>query len=91
MEAVLSGLGNFFINTGNHVINGLGLLLSAIMQLLPDSPFLFVMESPVGEYAATLNWILPISECIATLELWTSAIVIYYCYQAILRWVKAIE
>lgn len=91
MSAVLSGLGDFLIGLGNHIISGLGLILSAILQLLPDSPFVFVMESPIGDYAATLSWILPIKECIATLELWLAAIVIYYCVQAVLRWIKAIE
>lgn len=91
MQAILSGLGNFFINLGNHVISCLGLIVAAIMQLLPDSPFLFVMQSPIGQYAAYLNWILPISECIATLEMWLSAIIVYYAYQAVLRWAKAIE
>lgn len=91
MQSILSGLGNFFINLGNHIIGGLGLIVSAIMQLLPDSPFLFVMESPIGQYAQYINWILPVKECIATLELWLSAIIVYYAYQAVLRWAKAIE
>lgn len=91
MEAILSGLGNFLISVGNHIISGLGLVVSAILQLLPDSPFLFLMDSPVGQYASYINWILPIRECIATLELWISAIIVYYCYQAVLRWAKAIE
>lgn len=91
MQAILSGLGNFLISVGNHIISGLGLVVSVILQLLPDSPFLFLMDSPVGQYASYINWILPIRECIATLELWISAIIVYYCYQAVLRWAKAIE
>ena len=91
MEAILSGLGNFFVTLGNYTISALGLVVSAVLQLLPDSPFLFVMDSPVGQYAAYLNWVLPIRECIGTLELWISAIIVYYCYQAVLRWAKAIE
>lgn len=91
MQAILSGLGNFCITLCNYLIEGLGAVVALVMQILPDSPFLFVMDSPVGQYAAQLNWILPISECIATLEMWLSAIIIYYSVQAVLRWAKAIE
>lgn len=91
MSAILDSIGDFFIKLGNYGIEGLGEILKLVLALLPDSPFRFVMTSPIGEYISMLNWILPIKECLATLQLWAAAILVYYMYAAVLRWIKAIE
>lgn len=66
-------------------------LLALVMSFLPASPFQTVtnaiMEIPYLQY---LNWFFPVTECIAVLEVWLSAIVIYYLYSAIMRWIKII-
>lgn len=66
-------------------------LLSWVLNLLPDSPFQQLSNSPVQPYLAALNWIVPVNFMISTLELWLAAIAVYYVYQAVLRWIRAIS
>lgn len=78
------------------IFKGLTDLLIAIMNFLvsalPNSPFQnIVNNSTVSSYINGLNWVLPITQIIATLELWLTAITVVYVYQVLLRWVKAIE
>lgn len=71
-----------------------GWLLSAlnfVTAFLPNSPFKLIDNGPIQPYLESINWVFPISEIIAILEAWVAAIAIFYVYQAILRWVKAIE
>ena len=42
-------------------------------------------------YLGYLNYFLPISQIIAIGEAWLVAIGLFYAYQIILRWIKAIE
>lgn len=67
-------------------------LLALVMSFLPVSPFRSVLES-VGAipYLNNLNWFFPVTECVAVLQIWVSAITIYYLYSAILRWIKVIK
>ena len=65
-----------------------------ILGVLPDSPFQFLQElsnSPVAQWLRWLNWFIPINLFIGIFQAWLSAIAIYYVYQMVLRWAKAIE
>lgn len=69
--------------------------LSAILSLLPDSPFL-ILDSldPAGQIAEWLgmvNWFVPIYSFVGIFEGWLLCIGIYYVYQIVLRWLNAIE
>lgn len=76
----------------NFLILGVGNLLSYVFYMLPPSPFKFLSGLLFNtEFAKNLGWILPIRECLATIELWLSAVLVYYAYSLILRWIKAIE
>ena len=67
-------------------------IISWVMALLPDSPFQTItVSSDVQPYLSALNWLIPISFMLSTMELWLSAIAVYYIYQAVLRWARAIE
>lgn len=65
--------------------------LSWVVSFLPDSPFQAVSNKDVQSFLGTLNWILPLQEIVAILQLWISAVTIYYVYQIILRWIRAID
>ncbi|ACL75923.1 hypothetical protein [Ruminiclostridium cellulolyticum] len=70
------------------------LLMSAltwVVQFLPDSPFQLINNSDVQSFMGTLNWILPIGQMVAELQLWISAVAVYYIYQIVLRWIRAID
>lgn len=70
-------------------------LLNAVLLLLPDSPFVFLesqqLPDAVTNIMPYLNWFFGISTLAYILTLWLAAVLIFYVYQAILRWVKAIQ
>lgn len=83
-------MGTYLVNICNWFINAVGVALQAVILLLPESPFQKIMiEMP--DVFISINWLFPISEMLGTLETWLAAIIVYYGYQVILRWVKAIE
>lgn len=66
-------------------------LVALILAFLPSSPFTAVLNTISSiPYLSYLNWFFPVTECIAVLEVWLSAILIYYVYSAIMRWIKVI-
>lgn len=77
------------------LINGLIKLLAKVVEalffFLPDSPFKEVSTSPIIEFIGYMNYLLPITEIIAIMTLWTTAIGIYYLIQIALRWIKVID
>lgn len=83
-------MGNLFYSVFNNVIKQFGVLLTVIHDALPKSPFKIQIDW-IQKYLGWLNYLLPISEMVIILEAWCSCILIYYVYQIILRWVKAIE
>jgi len=60
------------------------------ISFLPDSPFTMVSNSPASTYMGYVNWFIPFSFMLTSLEAWLTAIAVYYCIMAILRWTKVI-
>lgn len=73
------------------IMQNLQNIFSWVLALLPDSPFQMLDNSPVAPYLKSLNWIVPVNFMISTMELWLAAIAVYYIYQAVLRWARAIS
>lgn len=84
-------MGNFIIEILNYIIKALGGLLSIIFGILPPSPFQILNNSVITEYLPYINYFVPISEVVVILQVWVTAIGVYYIYQIVLRWIKAIE
>lgn len=84
-------IGSWFAAIWNTIISSIQTAGTAIVMLLPDSPFEMLSNSGVSQYMGWLNWLVPIQQMVAILELWTTAILIYYIYVVILRWIKAIQ
>ena len=64
-------------------------LFMSIISFLPHSPFhQFVSIINNIPYLQYLNWFFPVSECVVVLEVWLSAVVIYYTYSAIMRFIR---
>lgn len=74
----------------NALISKLGLILSALLLVLPDSPFNYVVNLQ-SSWVQAINYILPISEAVAHLEAYVTAVLVYYCLRVMLRWIKAVE
>ncbi len=83
-------MGVFLVNMANWFIQALGVSLQAIILLLPESPFLLMFDK-LPDFVIGMNWLLPISEMMATGEAWLGAIIVFYAYQIVLRWIKAIQ
>ncbi len=65
---------------------------NAIFALLPDSPFKDIkLPEQIQEYLGYINWLVPFYMLGNTLLIWIGAITIYYAYQVILRWIKAVQ
>lgn len=69
--------------------------LNAVLSFFPDSPFVILDDLSASaewaEWLAYLNWFIPVNTFVAILEGWLSCIAIYYVWQVVLRWLKAIE
>lgn len=87
----------FVFNLLIYILNTLIFLFSKVLSLiffvLPDSPFIgFVSRnSTITNYLSYLSWLIPIKEIITVLVVWLSAMMIYYVYSIVMRWIKLIE
>ncbi len=87
-------LANLLISLINYIILTVGFLIGSLIDLLPNSPFIGVMEDihlPIQKYLSALNWLIPFDKIIIILGYWTMAITLYYIISVGLRWVKVIE
>lgn len=66
--------------------------LSAILQLLPLSPFAPAIDSlEQMPYLGYINYFVPVGTCIKIGEAWLAAIVVFYLWSVVARWIKLIE
>ena len=82
---------NLLINFCNFIISSCGEILTVIFALLPNSPFNYIDMSGLTNFLGYINYLIPVTEIVAILTLWCSAIGLYYIYQIVLRWVKVVE
>ncbi len=57
----------------------------------PRSPFNLIDNSSVSTYMGWLNWLVPVSQIVAILQVGVVAVGIYYVVVIVLRWIKAID
>ena len=80
LSGILDGIGQAIENALEWLVN-----------LLPDSPFRMLDNTPIQPYLKYINWVIPIDFMLDTLTLWLVAVAGYYCWRVVLRWVKAID
>lgn len=66
-------------------------ILSWVVLLLPPSPFSLLDMTPLHDYLGYINYFVPLDYITSLLSAWGLAILTYYIYHIILRWVKAIN
>lgn len=83
-KGVLNGVSNWLTDILNSI-------QAAVMVLLPNSPFANLALPPeIAQYLPYVNWVIPFYMIVPTFAIWCGAVVVYYAYHVILRWVKAI-
>ena len=72
-------------------IDGLVNLLSIILSVLPSSPFSGIYSLTLdSNLLSALAWIVPFPQILAVLQAWIAAVTVFYLYQIVLRWIKAV-
>ena len=72
------------INQGFRLIDGL-------IALLPVSPFADFVDQFSGlPWLGVLNWFFPVRQCLIVMAAWLAAILLFYAYSIVMRWVKVI-
>lgn len=83
---------DFTIDLFNGLMQLLNTVLNYIFSFLPKSPFIDILDE-VGTipYLGYINYFVPIDKLITITLIWLGAISVFYLYQIVLRWVKAID
>ncbi|MCC7570924.1 hypothetical protein KO465_06300 [Candidatus Micrarchaeota archaeon] len=73
----------------NRIIAGLGSIAQGLLNLLPTSPFQVVQGIDL-EWLQAINYLFPVSQAVAHLQLFVVAVAFYYALRAMLRWAKVV-
>lgn len=78
---------------GNFVIDTIVMILTGVMDILPDSPFLEMTKDSFewGIFGKALNIFIDIPKMITHFTLITAAFLLYYVVRMLLRWLKMIQ
>ena len=73
----------------NNILDIFNTLWVAIVSFLPGSPFKAIIANLDGlPYMAEFNWFFPVHECVIVIEVWLTAVALYYTYMAIMRFIR---
>lgn len=75
----------------NFLIEAVALLGEGLTSILPKSPFSALELAFDSDLLRHVNYYVPIKECVDIAVAWGAAILIWYAWQIVLRWVKAIQ
>ena len=75
----------------NWFIDKVALLGEGVTAILPRSPFTYLNVALDAKWLGYINYFLPVSEVLNILVAWGAAILLWYAYQILLRWVKAVR
>lgn len=71
----------------NKIIESLGIAVTAVLSLLPTSPF-HAISGVNSTVLNAMNYLFPVNEAVAHLELFVTAVAFYYAIRVVLRWGK---
>lgn len=82
-----------FIQFFQWIIDGFSNILKYAIFLLPNSPFVFLenTDTDIASWIRQMNWIIPVGSMLIFLEVWLSAVLVFYAIKIILRWAKVLE
>ena len=87
---------DFLVGCWQGLVNGINEVSSAIfntiMALLPTSPFLNIkIPQELSDLMGYLNYYVPFSGMLTIGAAWISCILVFYGYQMLLRFIKAVK
>lgn len=66
-------------------------LIDAVISVLPKSPFApYIAQFSNLPFLGYLNWFFPVRECVIVMAAWLGAVLLYYVYSVVARWIKLI-
>lgn len=75
-------------NIINWLIQVLGNIISTVLMILPDSPFLNFSYSFDNSFLKSLNFVFPVNSAITHLGIYVIAVIVYYILRVLMRWIK---
>lgn len=83
---------SFIVKCLNGLISLLGSVLSAVLFILPDSPFQsLTVENDVVSVLAKVNYFLPLDYIMGINAALISCVLLWYGVQMVFRWIKMVE
>ena len=74
------------------LINLASALLETLCRVLPTSPFEKMQEFVINsDFLSFVNYFLPLREIVVTCELWLVAIITFYVWMILGRWIKVLD
>lgn len=81
-------MAEFFMKLINYIIANIGLIITAIMELLPQSPFAEPMAPPGIINLGYVTWLFDFPTWIKHFAVVLTAIAIWYVIRIAARWIK---
>jgi hypothetical protein len=75
----------------NAILDGVAAIGDGLVWLLPTSPFTGLQNSLDSDILGYINYFIPIDQMLSVGAAWLLAIGVYYLFQVVLRWAKAIQ
>ena len=74
----------------DNLTNTLVEFLLSVIDLLPDSPFLFLndFEAPVSVIMGYVNWFIDFQTIVNITVAWVGCVLGWYIYRTIFKWAK---
>lgn len=82
---------DIFANIWDSICDWFYELFKSIIDILPDSPFSIIENSPIADYLPFINYFIDFQFIVNTLSLWLIAVAGFYTYSAILRLLNTID
>ncbi|OPY59654.1 MAG: hypothetical protein A4E55_00119 [Pelotomaculum sp. PtaU1.Bin035] len=79
----------FIVDALNYIFAAFGSIFNTILLILPDSPFNYVSNID-NQWLKAINWMFPVSEAVAHLEMFCAVVAMYYTVRTVLKWIKAV-
>lgn len=84
-------IGQFFIDLINLIIEGLGVVLSGLIMLFPDTPFGSPASPPSSLKLGYITWLIDFPTMLSHLAGFLVAVISYYAVRVIARWLKMVR